>query len=215
MGGLLIFALIGLYAWLAYVLVKRIPRSLGKTLLILAFVLIPSADAMYGRYQLKLLCEKEGGLKVYRTVENVDGVFADSLAPALVMEMNFDFSEEAIYGQIYRYRRPSGKLPMYAQPIKEKAEERKAAYTYFRNDIWLNKAFLKTTQMVKSDATSEILGTNTDFYYYGGWFEQFIGGLYGGGPTRVGHCTSDEGTTRAMKLIAAALKTNTKAEDAK
>ena len=62
MAGLLILALISGYIYLAWWAIQK-PRAMWmKALLLLAFILIPTADAVYGRIKLKQLCEKEGGL---------------------------------------------------------------------------------------------------------------------------------------------------------
>jgi len=210
MGGLLILFLLGLYLWIAYKVVRRVPPVWGKVLAIVVVVLIPTADAIYGRIKLKQMCAVEGGIKVQKTIENVDGVFTVGLlAPALVMDMNYEFSENIISEQIYRYRRPTGKLSAYTHPSKEKVDKKLSLYSYYREEIYIDSSILKTTDFVRLDSTSEILGANTDFHYYGGWLERFIGKLYGSGSTRVNHCSSDEDSARALKILAATLKVKT------
>ena len=73
MGGLLGLLLIGLYIGGAYKIVQWIKPIWGKTLAVVVVVLIPTADAVYGRIKLKQMCEADGGLKIYRTVEGVEG----------------------------------------------------------------------------------------------------------------------------------------------
>jgi len=38
-------------------------------------LLVPASDAYYGRVKLERLCKDEGRLRIYRTVESVDGFF--------------------------------------------------------------------------------------------------------------------------------------------
>ena len=71
MGGLLFFFLIGLYIWVASKFVRRARPWWGKVVLVLVFILIPTADAFYGRIRLKQMCEAEGGLKINRVVKGV------------------------------------------------------------------------------------------------------------------------------------------------
>jgi hypothetical protein len=56
MGGLLVLVLVGLYLWIAYVAVRKVPKVWGKALALVVVVLIPTADAVYGRIKLKHLC---------------------------------------------------------------------------------------------------------------------------------------------------------------
>lgn len=79
MGGLLVLVLIGLYVWGAYKIVRRTPPIWAKALVVIAAVLIPTADAVYGRYKLKQICAAEGGLRIYRVVEGVAGFDNPSL----------------------------------------------------------------------------------------------------------------------------------------
>jgi hypothetical protein len=78
-GGLAILLIFAIYVvgalWLAYK-VKRWPRK--ALVLVLAF-LLPTADTFLGMTYVEHLCDRDGGLKVFRVVENVDGVLG--LAP--------------------------------------------------------------------------------------------------------------------------------------
>ncbi len=48
---------------------KRYPSNLARYVTIGAFVLIPVWDIVPGQLYFRYLCEKDGGVKVYRTVE--------------------------------------------------------------------------------------------------------------------------------------------------
>src|SRR3989304_2288943 len=81
---LLVLFLLGasVWVWVAYKVVRRIKPNWGKALAVAVFVLIPTADAVYGRIKLKQLCEAEGGVKIYRTVEGVEGFYGFPMSPA-------------------------------------------------------------------------------------------------------------------------------------
>ena len=44
-----------------------------KAVALAVMLLIPTTDAIYGRYKLKQMCAAEGGLKVYRVAEHGGG----------------------------------------------------------------------------------------------------------------------------------------------
>ncbi len=59
-----------LLAWLAVYLVKKYTGStIAKYLTVAVFILIPSWDILPGRLYFHRLCEKEAGIRVFKTVE--------------------------------------------------------------------------------------------------------------------------------------------------
>jgi len=62
MGGLAVLLLLGFYLWGAYKIVRLAKPRWAKALVILVVILIPTADAVYGRIKLRQMCEAEGGL---------------------------------------------------------------------------------------------------------------------------------------------------------
>ena len=73
MAALLIFFLAWLYYRVVRKVLKRVKPYWGKALVIVIALLIPTADAVYGRHKLKRLCAQESGLHIYRVVEGVKG----------------------------------------------------------------------------------------------------------------------------------------------
>lgn len=73
MFGLAVLLALGLYVYLAKVVVKFVDRctenKLAKYATIALFVLIPTWDIMPGQLYFAYLCEKEAGTKVLKTVE--------------------------------------------------------------------------------------------------------------------------------------------------
>ncbi len=79
MGGLAILLIVVLYVALAVWLVVRMNGWRRKAVVGLIAFLLPTADGFLGRKYVEHLCAKDGGLKVYRVVEGVEGVLG--LAP--------------------------------------------------------------------------------------------------------------------------------------
>ena len=73
MAGLYVLFVIWLYFWLIKKWYRRSPPGWKKKMVIIAAILIPTTDAVVGRYWLDHLCDTEGGMKIYRVVENVEG----------------------------------------------------------------------------------------------------------------------------------------------
>ena len=63
MGGLGILFVIVFYLAISLLLVIQVKPILAKLAIFLIAVLLPTADAVYGRYKLKQMCEAEGGGK--------------------------------------------------------------------------------------------------------------------------------------------------------
>lgn len=79
MGGLAILLIVVLYIALAVWLVVRVKGWRRKAAVGLIAFVLPTADGYFGRKYVEHLCAKDGGLKVYRVVKDVDGVLG--LAP--------------------------------------------------------------------------------------------------------------------------------------
>jgi hypothetical protein len=114
MGGLLVLALIAGYIWGAAKLFKHVGPYWAKALVVVAAILIPTADAVYGRIKLKQMCEAEGGLHIYRVVEGAEGFDALSLGPddEWILKYGYRFVEgDEINGKKSRLSlQPDGKV---------------------------------------------------------------------------------------------------------
>lgn len=73
MFGLAVLVALGVYVYVAKVVVQFVGRrtqsNLAKYATIAVFVLIPTWDIIPGRLYFNHLCEKDGGIKVFKTVE--------------------------------------------------------------------------------------------------------------------------------------------------
>ena len=175
MGGLLIFILGALYIWGAAKAVGLVEMGWAKTLLILVFVLIPTADAIYGRIKLHQMCEAEGGLHIYRVVEGVEG-FDEASRPydEWVLKYGYRFVEgdEADGKKSRLSLRPDGKVVL-AQDVTPIAE-----YIYERDKGDSSDVFDRSGSHIRAKSTGEILSRYVNISYAGGWFERFVGGVY-------------------------------------
>lgn len=193
MGGLLVLFLIGLYVWVAYKVVRRARPIWGKALIVVVAILIPTADAVYGRYKLMEMCAAEGGLRIYRVVEGVAGFDDPKSRPTegWLTKHGYQFIEgEELSGKRFRLsRRPDGTF------LREEGITPISEYVY---EIELGDAkdiFYRIEQRIRVRATGEILSRAVNFSYAGGWFERFVNGLYAARGT-AGTCGPDVDITR-------------------
>jgi hypothetical protein len=175
MGGLLVLALIGGYIWGATKLFKRAGTYWTKALIIVAALLIPTADAVYGRIKLKQMCEAEGGLHIYRVVEGVEGFF-DAGPPddEWIFKYGYRFVEgNEIGGKSSRLSlHPDGKI------VKEVGVTPIAKYGYEYDKGDSRDIFDRSGTHIRVRNTDEILSRYVNISYSGGWFERFVNGLY-------------------------------------
>jgi hypothetical protein len=176
MGGLLVLALIAGYVWGVSKLFRRVHPWWAKALVIIAAILIPTVDAVYGRIKLKQMCATEGGLHIYRVVERVAGFGKTKGEPVeqWLRREGYKFVEG-----IDRSDKPSRMslqddgtivLEVGIVPISEYVYEEKLGSS---SDI-----FSRTEKSVRVKTTGEILSRAINISYAGGWFERFVSGLY-------------------------------------
>ena len=176
MAALLIFFLTWLYYRAVRKVLKRVKSYWGKALVIVIALLIPTADAVYGRHKLKRLCAQEGGLHIYRVVEGVKGFESPSIRPdkAWLSAGEYQFMEgEDSPGKYSRLSlRPDGTYlrEVDITPVSE------YVYEYIPGGI--KNIYSKAEQRVYVRATGEVLGRYVNIYYAGGWVERAINGLY-------------------------------------
>lgn len=183
MAGLGVLFFIGLYFFVAYKIVKVTKRM--KWLAILIMVLIPTADEVVGRIYLQHLCATEGGLKVYRVAQGVEG-FMDSLGPTdyWVKEHGYQFIESpSANGRVVRFSRKNGQI------IRENEVVSKSLYQAKFRRVGEKDAYLKYIDEVLVISTGEILSSYTQIGFNGGWAERFVERFGGGGGSPV-WCTN-------------------------
>lgn len=202
MGGLAVLALLGLYVWGAYKAVALAKPRWAKVLVTLVIILIPTADAVYGRIRLRQMCETEGGLHIYRVVEGAEGFDDPESVPyeQWLKEDGYKFVEGVeIGGKRSRLRRQQdGKL------IREVGISPISEYIYEMDPGNYRNIYDRSGSQVRVRNTGEILSRDINVNYAGGWFERFVNGIYAARGT-AGTCgpivSKHELVTRTLKPI--------------
>jgi hypothetical protein len=152
-------ALISLLALVAYVTVaifalKAIKTRKSKVIVAAILILIPFGDVIAGRTYFHYLCVNEGGQKIYKSVE-LEGKYF--LSPGEI-DLNTAGHLLAKGGELNH------------QKLKERFSvmtESQTVSSLFRIE--------KDTRIIKESQTSEILGTETHLFYFGGWLVNSTG----------------------------------------
>lgn len=203
MGGLAALFFIGLYIAIAYWVFKRCGGSNVRWLVLAVAVLIPSGDAVVGRLYLKQLCAEEGGLKVYRVAEHVDG-FMDDYRDYWVKAGKYQFTEEfPVNGKVIRYSKNNGQI------IREDNVLPQSQYRVRLQHMGdVHDRYLRNMYLVESIPNGEILATDTQIAFNGGWAERFIALFSDAGGGTVAWCTNTEldPVARHRRLVTTALK---------
>ena len=203
MGGLAVLFFLGLYFVLAVTAIAKVKPLWAKGLVLLAALLIPTADAVYGRYKLKQMCAAEGGLKVYRVVEDVEG-FMDQLGTDYwVRDGGYEFSENfPTHGKVIRYTKQNGLI------IKEDNVTPKSLYRVSSKYIGDTKDIYLRNQFLIDSIQDELLATDTQIAFNGGWAEHFLAQFSDTGGGAVAWCTDTElnPVIRHRRLVLSTLK---------
>ncbi len=177
MGGLAVFSLIGLYIFAGYKFVKSIRPGYRKWLAIAALALIPTTDAVVGRIYLQHLCATEGGLKVYRVAQGVEGFInlgGDDVTA--VEKYGYKFSESTpVNGLVNRYSKHDGKI------VKETKVIPQSKYRVRYSTAGQKDTYMRQTLVVETVPDGEVLATDVQIGFNGGWAERFLGGFSGAG----------------------------------
>ena len=201
MGGLAVLFFIVLYLVIAFKVVGKFKGSRYQSLVLGLAVLIPSGDAMVGRLYLKYLCAKEGGLKVYRVAEHVEGFMSNGThSDYWVQERGYQYGEDRLAnGLTTRYSKQGDKV------IREDNVSPKSKYKL--NLLNLGDArhiFMRQQFAVEAVNSTEILATDTQVYFNGGWAERFLAAFSDAGGGSVSRC--DNSRLDYEMLVATVLK---------
>ena len=209
MGALLALVLSVAYLWLAYWLFRRATRPWIKLVVVCVAVLLPTADAVYGRLKLREMCAEEGGLNILKQVRNVDGflMMASSADEQLLRRSGYKFveTERKVGGRRVVDRlslRPDGAI------LAEKDVFRQSQYLL--RFLPGNPAdnYMRSEYLVESIDGTETLGRIRNFSYSGGWVERTIAALYGG-RSSAGTCGLNRDTYASQfELLKATLTPN-------
>lgn len=202
MGGLLVLALIAGYVWGTFKLCKHAQPYWKNALIVIAAILIPTADAVYGRIKLKQMCEAEGGLHIYRVVEGVEGFDFSHMSPNEEWLTNYGY--RFIEGDQSNGKRTRLSIQPDGKILQEVGVTPIAKYAYELDQGEARDTFSRTESRVVEKRSSEILARHVNIRYAGGWFERFVSGLYAA-TGNAGSCGSivypSELITKTLKSI--------------
>lgn len=178
--GLLFLLVITIYVSLAWFVVKMLSSRRVKYIVITIFVLIPMWDVVPGWLYFRHLCETDGGVKVYKSVANVEGFLDKSqnmLGRDAVMKYGYKFMEGGEGDdRIYRYT-----INQDGQLAREKIEETISKYRVQRTDEYLPFNITKYEYSIVDIRTQEKFATSISFYLAGNWVQNKMKPLLGGG----------------------------------
>lgn len=204
MGALLILWIAAIYLLLAVWITYKVRPWWVKSVVAIALLLIPTADAVYGRIKLRQMCEAEGGLKIYKTVEGVEGLYVDRLGatPEWITKDGYRFVEgKSPGGKSMRLSRGSdGKL------IEERDVALKSRYRYEYSGGDFGVGYAYGEKRIRDLQTNEILARARNISYEGGWVERLIAGLSGSRSGFAGACLEGAETISPSKIVTEALK---------
>lgn len=176
MGEVLILALIAGYIWVVAAFFKRVGPYWAKALVVVAALLLPTADTVYGRMKLKQMCEAESGLHVYRVIENAEGFDYPIMTPndEWITKYGYHFIEgEELSGKRSRVSlQPNGKI------VREKEVTPIAKYVFELDKGDVRDTFQRIESRLVARDSGEVLARVVNMSYAGGWFERLVNGLY-------------------------------------
>ncbi|MDO8262338.1 MAG: hypothetical protein Q7T21_03835 [Gallionella sp.] len=185
MGGLAVIFFVALYVVIAFKVVGKFKASRYKWLAVALIVLIPGGDAVVGRVYLKYLCADEGGLKVYRVAEHVEG-FMDDYRDYWVKNREYQFSEDFLLnGKVTRYSKQNGQIVREGN-VMPRSQYRVSSSFGNTKDLYLRSQFVVETLQ------GEVLATDTQISFNGGWAERFLALFSDAGGGTVAWCTNTE-----------------------
>ena len=166
-------------------------------------VLLPTADMVVGRVYLKYLCAKEGGLKVHRVAEHVEGFLDDgAVTEYLPRELGYRFIEgRSSSGRYFRYTRTDGTF------VREENIVPISKYRVRSIHIGDTRSmYMRYEYVVEDIRSAEVLAVDTEIGFNGGWAERFLAQLSDAGGGGVAWCGSGYPETRHKTLIMSSLK---------
>lgn len=184
MGGIGFLLVIILYFFGSAALVAHVPTLKYKIVVLLAVLLVPTADAIYGRIKLNQMCEADGGLKVYKQPHDMEGYMTSNehADDYLVKNGVFKFSEsEENHGLSTRVSMQNGEL-MYEKDVKPISKYK----TYLGDSVRLDNSYGYADSYVETYPEDEIIARDRAYYFKGGWAERFLGSFADAGSSSVG-----------------------------
>lgn len=176
MGAFLILFLVAVYIFIAFKVTALAKSWFRKLVVILVFTMIPTADGIYGRIKFEQMCKDEAGLKIFKTVENVEGFYIPEVPPSeeWIRIYGYKFVEGGLAGGILARMSLSSDgsilLESDVTPIS------KYVYEYTLGNP--RNIYYGVEKRIRVIENNEILSKFVNISYAGGWWERFIASIY-------------------------------------
>ncbi len=182
MGGLGILSVAGLYLVAALWIVIKSP-GWWRLAALVAAVLIPTGDALWGRYvTLPRLC-KDAGLKTYANAPTEGGLMRSTASDDLLKRFGFTFVEGIDgAGKVYRRSLRDGQLQVELD-VKPRAK-----YVFRTNRTGDGTRFLSDVFSIGEQETGKLLAEARAHTFLGGWAEQTVARFTDAGRSGVKGC---------------------------
>jgi len=192
MTGLVILGILLVYIGIAVGVTVR-AKGAWKWLVMAVFILIPTWDIIPGKIALAHYCEKEGGIKIYRSVEGVEGFLSldGRVYEEYFRRYNYKYVEIAKERRDPRTGRAVSseyaRVTLEADgKLKEVKIDRPVSafgfkdYRHYDTEISRWGITLFSASIVDM-RTNETIATDRRFGWYGGWLRQYSRPLLGAG----------------------------------
>ena len=162
-------------------------KGIAQALTLLTFVLIPTWDIIPGKLYFNHLCETEGGIKIYKTVEGVEGFYhfpGTEFWQEALNQYGYKYLEAGAEPSFYRYSLQKGNL------AKENISELSSRYgVQVIGGTWQPLKFNvnKYETVITDIQTNDRLAVMKSFSHGGNWLQRRFKPLLGRG----GHCPSE------------------------
>lgn len=160
-------------------------KHIAQALTLIIFALIPTWDIIPGKLYFNHLCETEGGLKIYKTAEEVEGlhqVEGGSSTAQSTLRYGYKFVEgTSLEGNLMKYT-----LGANGALLQQKISEVTSNYIVSRTIEPRSFNILKTSYRIAHRQTGEQYSMMSFFSHSGNWLQVKFSPLLGHG----GDCTS-------------------------
>ncbi len=185
MGSLFLLLFIGFILAILVWIVIKVPWW-AKPLIIIGAFLAVTADGYLGRRKLEKMCQEQGGLHIYKTVNNVEG-FEQNMNISSSWDERFnDYSfiegKSDTSGKVNRITRNSSGKVVYEKDVNAKSRY----LVIYNHTPKIDANYRLLSEQIVDKKTKEILAEVKSFAYRGGWADRFVTGLYASKPSI--HC---------------------------
>lgn len=183
MGGIGFLLVIILYIVGSAALVAHIPTLKFKIVALLAVLLIPTADAVYGRIKLQQMCEADGGLKVYQVAHNVEGYMNGWAEPDkyIVEHQGYKFAESEVSKGIFNRVSMQNDILKYEDNVKPQSKYK----AYIAEQVRLDQSYWYQDAVIETYPEGQVMVRDRMYSFRGGWAERFLGSFADAGTDSV------------------------------